>query len=250
MEFKMNEMSDAPKISETENNEISEEAKRNFEKLMGDDDLPENPAFFDVDPHMAETDGPIYDENGAFELNDKERQMLKDKLGWSDKKIDDNCRIDADDVIHYKTDCQGKEGQAADCGVYYERKIFTYRDVEIEGVFPVFHSVFDTELPEENYQSSNVKQFSECNKKLGEGIKDDPDLKNAFTKEQLGDIEAGRTPRGYTWHHMEEPGKMQLVRTEEHDRRIGGAAHTGGNSIWGNKSVEKPEERTQKGVAF
>lgn len=241
MEFKINEMSDAPKISEAENNGISEETKRNFDKLMGDDDLPENPAFFDVE---------IYDGKGIYELNDKERQMLKDKLGWPDKKIDDNCRIDADSVIHYKTDCQDKEGQTADCGVYYERKIFTYRDVEIEGVFPVFHSVFDTELPEENHQSSNVKQFSECNRKLGEGIKDDPGIKNVFTKEQIGDIEAGRTPRGYTWHHMEEPGKMQLVRTEEHDRRIGGAAHTGGNSIWGNRSIEKLEGQTQKGVAF
>ncbi len=245
MEFKINEMSDSPKMSKAESNEVSEEARQNFDKLMGDDDLPENPAFFDADSNMEEADNST-----LCELNDKERQMLKDGLGWPDKKINDNCRIDADGVIHYKTDCQDKEGQTADCGVYYERKIFTYMNIKIEGVFPVFHSVFDTDLPEENYQSSNVKQFSECNKKLGEGIKDDPGLKDVFTKEQLGDIESGRTPRGYTWHHMEEPGKMQLVRTEDHDKRIGGAAHTGGNSIWGNKSIEKPEGLMQKGEAF
>ena len=58
----------------------------------------------------------------------------------------------------------------------------------------------------------------------------------------LEDIENGRTPRGYTWHHSEEPGKMQLVKTEDHDRRIGGAAHTGGNSIWGNKSVDNSNQ--------
>ena len=197
------------------------------------------------------SEAPQYDEDGTRELTDDEKQMLKEKLGWSDKKIEDNCRIDKDGVIQYKTDCQDKEGITSMCGVPYERKRIEYNGVKIEGVFPIFNSVFDTKLDEKDYKSSNGKQFSECNKKLKETIENDSELREQFTDEQLDDIENGRTPRGYTWHHSEEPGKMQLVKTEDHDKRIGGAAHTGGNSIWGNTSIEKySDDNAQKGESF
>lgn len=201
--------------------------------------------------NLGKNEDDVYDKDGTRELKDKEKQYLKDTLGWSDKKINDNCRIDKDGVIHYKTDCQDKEGQTSECGVPYVRKRFDYNGITIEGVFPEFDSVFDTELDKKDYQSSSTKQFSECNKNLKAAIEKNPELKKQFTKEQLEDIENGRTPRGYTWHHTEVPGKMQLVKTEDHDRRIGGAAHTGGNSIWGNKSVEKTnDDNEQKGESF
>lgn len=47
MEFKMPEASDAPKVSEVENKEISKEARPEFDELMKDDDLPEDLAFFE-----------------------------------------------------------------------------------------------------------------------------------------------------------------------------------------------------------
>ncbi len=206
-----------------------------------EDDVPKN--------ENNEEQEEEYDEEGTRELTDEEKEIVKEATGWSDKKIDENCRIDKDGVVHYKTDCQDKEGQKSDCGVPYERKRFDYNGITIEGVFPVFDSVFDTQLSEEDYKSSSGKQFNECNKALKKAIENNPELKKQFTKEQLEDIENGRTPRGYTWHHAEEPGKMQLVKTEDHDRRVGGAAHTGGNSIWGNKSVEKAENDT-KGESF
>lgn len=34
--------------------------------------------------------------------------------------------------------------------------------------------------------------------------------------------------KGYTWHHSEIPGKMQLVETKVHVQ----SGHTGGNLIW------------------
>ena len=71
-------------------------------------------------------------------------------------------------------------------------------------------------------------------------------MRSKFTPEQLKDIEEGRTPTGYVWHHNEEPGKMQLVKREDHDRAIGGAAHTGGNSLWGADSVDNGK----KGESF
>lgn len=193
---------------------------------------------------------PEYNEDGTRELTNEEKEELKNKLGWSDKKINENCRIDENGVIHYKTRCQEKEGQDSECGVGYERKTFEYKGAKIEGVFPAFDSAFDTCLKEEDYQSSSVKQLSECNKQLKKVIESDPEQKKQFTDEQLEDIENERTPRGYTWHHAEEPGKMQLVITEEHDSRLGGAAHTGGNSIWGNKSIEKDENSGKKGEHF
>ena len=219
------------------------DSKDLFTKLFADDYVDAGSV---IESREDAEQKPDYDENGTRELTEDERQILKDKLGWSDKKIEDSCRIDENGVIHYKTDCQDKEGQTADCGVRYERKIFEYNGIKIEGVFPVFDSVFDTELDKSDYQSSNGRQFSECNRKLKEAIGKDPELRKQFTEEQLADIENGNTPRGYTWHHSEEPGKMQLVKTEDHDKRIGGAAHTGGNSIWGNKSIDKTEESGAK----
>ncbi|MGC9342799.1 MAG: HNH endonuclease, partial [Bacteroidales bacterium] len=50
-----------------------------------------------------------------------------------------------------------------------------------------------------------------------------------FTKEQLEQIKNGETPDGYTWHHNETSGKMELVRTDVHQAN----RHTGGKAIWG-----------------
>lgn len=228
---------------EADNNENNNNEADNIENNNNEADNTEN--------DNNEAENPEYDEDGTRELTDDEKQELKEKLGWSDKKIDDHCRIDENGVIHYKTDCQDKEGTTSDNGVPYERKTIEYKGVKIEGVFPEFESDFDTYLDEKDYQSSSTKQFGECNKRLKESVENDPELRSQFTEEQLEDIENGRTPRGYTWHHSEEPGKMQLVKTEDHDRRIGGAAHTGGNSIWGNKSVDNSNQNNeQKGESF
>lgn len=62
--------------------------------------------------------------------------------------------------------------------------------------------------------------------------KKNPQLKNKFTVEQLEDIELGDIPDGFTWHHNEEVGKMQLVDTVTHNK----TGHTGGRNIWGGGS--------------
>ena len=56
-----------------------------------------------------------------------------------------------------------------------------------------------------------------------------------YSEEQLDDIKRGHTPRGYTWHHSEEPGKLQLVDKEIHKR----TGHTGGRAIWGGGSKNR-----------
>lgn len=166
------------------------------------------------------------------ELTEEEKNALKEKLNWTDKQLS-KCTIDENGVIHYKTDCEHMEGKETEGGVRYERKTVDIHGTKVEGVFPVFDSTFDVQLPEDMEKSSNTKQFRECNNQLGEAIKNDPELKEKFTAEQLEDIENGDTPTGYVWHHSEETGKMQLVKIEDHDRTQGGAAHTGGKSLWG-----------------
>lgn len=182
-------------------------------------------------------------EDGTRELTEDEKQELKAKLGWSDERLK-KCMIDENGVIHYKTDRSDLEGQTAENGVPYERRRIEINGVVIEGVFPKFESAFDTELAPDNWKTKVYAK--ECNEALKEAIKNNPKLRNKFTDEQLQDIEEGRTPRGYVWHHNEVPGKMQLVKREDHDRVIGGAAHTGGNSLWGADSVDN----SKKGESF
>ena len=115
-------------------------------------------------------------------------------------------------------------------GVPYERKSVENQDGKPEdGVFPVFDSTRDVQLPEDLHKASDAKQFAECNRQLKDGVEKDPELAKKFTPEQLEQIKNGDTPDGYTWHHNEETGKMQLVDSETHAK----SAHTGGKAIWG-----------------
>lgn len=100
---------------------------------------------------------------------------------------------------------------------------------EVTGVFPKFDSKIDVQLPENLEQATDKEQFEECNRQLKEAIENDPNLAKQFTEEQLEQIKNGDTPDGYTWHHNEEKGKMQLVDAEIHAK----TGHTGGKAIWG-----------------
>lgn len=188
-------------------------------------------------------DSPEYKEDGTRDLTEDEKNQLKEKLEWSDDKLK-KCTIDEDGTIHFKTDRCDLEGKTAENGVPYERKTVEINGVKIEGVFPKFESVFNTKLDNDKLTSKTYAK--DCNAKLKEAVENNNELKNKFTLEQQTDIAEGRTPIGYVWHHNEEPGKMQLVKREDHDRAIGGAAHTGGNSLWGADSVDS----NKKGESF
>ena len=115
-------------------------------------------------------------------------------------------------------------------GVPFERKTVEDADGnEVTGVFPVFDSAYDAQLPENLYKASDKEQFKECNKQLKDTVEKDPELAKKFTPEQLEQIKNGDTPDGYTWHHNEEKGKMQLVDSDTHAK----TGHTGGKTIWG-----------------
>lgn len=119
-------------------------------------------------------------------------------------------------------------------GVPFERKVIELTSGEVvDGVFPVFDSIFDANISEDLFTESDYKQFKECNRQLLDAIESTPGLKAKFTPEQLEQIKDGvfdgSAPDGYIWHHAPESGMIQLVDATIH----AGTGHTGGRTIWG-----------------
>ncbi|WP_288222361.1 HNH endonuclease [uncultured Clostridium sp.] len=184
-------------------------------------------------PLSVEKENDSSEKKETRPLTEDEKNDIQQKTGWSDDQMK-KCTIDEDGVIHYKCDNEDLEGKKHEgSGVEYVRKTIEVNGVKVEVVVPNFDSAFDAQLPEDLLKESNPKQFKECNDQLKDAINKDPELRNKFTEEQIEDIMDGKTPEGYTWHHDVETGKMELVETKLHDRTQGGAAHTGGKSIWG-----------------
>lgn len=128
--------------------------------------------------------------------------------------------------------------------------------IDYIGNFPDFgpFSVFEYNMDETLYTDSNQHQFQACNEAMEdffsdlsdeyEGVDCDDPLSNSKYRDVIMNvfncdedglediqtaIEIGETPYGYTWHHTETPGRMQLVPSAIHDA----ARHRGGQSIWG-----------------
>ncbi len=231
MGFRMNETTDAPKISEAENTEMSMEAKENFDSLMGDDDLPDDPSYCE----QADIEASEYDEFGFRPLTEEEKQELRENTNWPDKAEGiEGCKINEEGVIKYPCRNEGLAGKENPItGVKYERRIVEIDGYKVEVVMPAFESEFEAQLPDELCLSKDKEQFKECNKQLYEAIQKDPELAKKFTPEQIEQIEDGMknggAPDGYTWHHDAEKGKMQLIDSDMH----GDSRHTGGRTLWG-----------------
>lgn len=75
--------------------------------------------------------------------------------------------------------------------------------------------------------------FKAANKRLYEAIQEDPALAAGLGL-SAGDVARlptmRRPPEGYTWHHHQDVGRMQLVSSQLHDLAN---PHTGGMAIWG-----------------
>lgn len=145
--------------------------------------------------------------------------------------VSDSEREKLEHITTIREDLAGKKHP--DTGVLYRKRIVETSDgKQVEGVFPKFPSVYDTKLSPEQYKASDAVQFNTCNQKLKESVNNNPDMRSKFNAKQLGQIENGDRPSGYTWHHNEKQGRMQLVPTEVHSK----TPHTGGRSIWGGGS--------------
>lgn len=162
------------------------------------------------------------------ELTGKQAKDLMSK-GMSESLVG-KCTF-KDGIYQLKTINEKLAGSLqAETGVKYVKKTIDLMGSKIEGVFPKFDAAFTAQLPLDKLTASDSIQFSECLSQLKTELKNNPALKEKFTPRQLQQIEQGKMPSGFTWHHNEEVGKMELVDTNKHTL----AKHTGGRAIWGN----------------
>lgn len=204
-------------------NDISDDISETTDSHEAIHDADFNPEDFE-----SETDEFV-------ELEDSASQIETDQFNDGAKTFE-NAETQTEEIENsepekIKTIRDDLEGQThPETEVPYVRKVVvTDIGQQVEGVFPQFESKFDAQLPEGLEQASDRVQFEDCNKQLKDYFDRNSEFRNQFDDRQKADIEAGRTPYGYTWHHSEEYGKMQLVDYNVHfDTR-----HTGGRAIWG-----------------
>jgi len=187
--------------------------------------------FYDIEKQEASPNTLTKENIGTLDLSKLSR---KENVNSTEKgKIEKEKK----NVKEINTRNESLEGQKhPETGVPFERKkVENDKGEKVEGVFPEFESAKDVKLPKELEQATDAEQFRECNKQLKEAVNKDEKLKEKFDAEQLEQIENGDTPDGYTWHHAEERGKMQLVDSETHAK----TGHTGGKVIWGGGSENR-----------
>jgi hypothetical protein len=103
--------------------------------------------------------------------------------------------------------------------------------------FVVFDSKFDTFVPDHMLGTQgHGAHFKHSNERVREMLKQNPDLRDemGLTQKQydffMRKNASKDAPKGLTWHHHQDTGRMQLVDLEEHQAFV---PHTGGMSIWG-----------------
>ncbi|MFY1052078.1 HNH endonuclease [Ectopseudomonas khazarica] len=100
--------------------------------------------------------------------------------------------------------------------------------------FPIFDDVaaFDTRISIDAFKSASYEgQMKLATKDLLGAIQQGQVKASSFTAKQLQQINAGaKKIDGYTWHHHQDSGRMQLVPELIHSKtgHIGGEAMGGG----------------------
>ncbi|WP_185971062.1 HNH endonuclease [Alkalicoccobacillus porphyridii] len=153
-------------------------------------------------------------------------------IGVLDVLIDSNVAdAEAEEGLIVRNGNLGGEAHPV-TGVPFVEKEFILTDgTEHSAAFPAFNSFHDVQLPEDQYLQSDRVHFAYANNDLATAIAEDPKLADELrlTSTDISILQNGDTPSGYSWHHSEDPGKMQLVNTEDHIN----TGHTGGREIWG-----------------
>jgi len=97
--------------------------------------------------------------------------------------------------------------------------------------FPKFKAYYTVKLRKKYFCESRTRHFFIANKILYRELPYNSNLRKMFTSRQIDELSEGKTPNGYTWHHHQDAGKLQLVDEEIHAKTY----HYGGYSIWGSK---------------
>ncbi|MGN7854362.1 HNH endonuclease [Exiguobacterium sp. 22311] len=95
--------------------------------------------------------------------------------------------------------------------------------------FPQFYAKATVRIALDDIKKSSTTHFRKANQILLIQIKSDSGIRARFTSQEIKQIENSKTPTGYTWHHHEDRGILQLVDRQTHAN----TAHTGGRAIWG-----------------
>ena len=112
--------------------------------------------------------------------------------------------------------------------ILYETRL---EDLKEQGLIHDFseHCQFETSLPKDQSDvDSRYLHDKYCNEQLHRAYENGNLDTEQFTDRQLDQIRNGHKPEGYTWHHHEELGRMQLVDSEVHRQ----TPHVGGWSLW------------------
>ena len=100
--------------------------------------------------------------------------------------------------------------------------------------FPEFETQFEVLLDNNHLGTGNrIAHFKAANQALLEAIQKDPSLARTLglTPETVSRLpRLSKAPEGYSWHHHQDVGRMQLVHGDAHRLSI---PHTGGMAIWG-----------------
>jgi hypothetical protein len=100
--------------------------------------------------------------------------------------------------------------------------------------FPEFDTSFETLLDDVHIGSRDrLAHYKAANQKLFQSIREDPSLGRALglSPEAINKLPIStKPPTGYSWHHHQDVGRMQLVTTRAHQLAV---PHTGGMAIWG-----------------
>lgn len=116
-------------------------------------------------------------------------------------------------------------------GVAFERTELLVGDETISDVFPVFEAAFTARIEPEAYLLTDEEHHALANEQLYNAIEQDAAIGEiiGLTDEDKAALKNGQTPAGYTWHHHEQPGVLQLVNAQIHAQ----TEHIGGRVIWG-----------------
>jgi len=120
-------------------------------------------------------------------------------------------------------------------------------EVEIDrNGFPVFDVGVEVIMPYERFDRSDWVQFRFCNNAVATRCKQDPDFEAALDpvlRTFYSKAIKTNAPVGWVWHHHQDAGRMQLVRTHDHDAVVKWRVkHTGGAAIWCADFRHRPKD--------
>ncbi len=169
----------------------------------------------------------------ARELTEEEAQALAQKTGWNQRTLK-QCQLRPDGSVWLKTNNSIQDGVTYN-GTWFERDTVVIGEVRLEGIFPKFDAVFqpDESLPQSQWKIGNREHhFAWCREQLARAVEERPALAAQFTAKERQLIAARKPLPDYTWHHHQQPGRMQLVPSDKHSAGMHGVSHTGGYALW------------------